>query len=55
MRLGVSWDWTYHAYREWDGWSVEHGSDPEIHQKVDDSTDRKDLLLRWFARNKKLD
>ena len=48
------WDWTYHAYREWDGWSVEHGSDPEIHQKVDPSTDRKDLLLRWFARNKKL-
>jgi hypothetical protein len=19
------WDWTYHAYREWDGGSVEHG------------------------------
>lgn len=18
------WDWTYHAFREWDGWSVEH-------------------------------
>ena len=18
------WDWTYHAYREWEGWSVEH-------------------------------
>jgi len=21
------WDWTYHAYREWQGWSVEHGTD----------------------------
>ena len=18
------WDWTYHAYREWQGWSVEY-------------------------------
>ena len=18
------WDWTYHAFREWEGWSVEH-------------------------------
>ena len=26
------WDWTYHAYREWDGWSVEHGTDPNDHQ-----------------------
>ena len=23
------WDWSYHAYREWEGWSVEHGSDQE--------------------------
>ena len=21
------WDWSYHAFREWDGWSVEHGAD----------------------------
>ncbi|MBN2473319.1 MAG: cellulase family glycosylhydrolase [Pirellulales bacterium] len=47
------WDWTYHAYREWDGWSVEHGSDPQDHQPASEPTDRKKLLLSWFARNKK--
>lgn len=45
------WDWTYHAYREWDGWSVEHGSDPQNHQPVNTPTDRKELLLNWFGKN----
>lgn len=22
------WDWSYHAFREWDGWSLEHSGDP---------------------------
>jgi hypothetical protein len=48
-----AWDWTYHAYREWDGWSVEHGSDPQDHQPTREPTDRKKLLLGWFARNVK--
>ena len=47
------WDWTYHAYREWDGWSVEHGSDSQNHQPTEEATDRKRLLLGWFARNEK--
>ena len=47
------WDWTYHAYREWDGWSVEHGSDPEDHAPTKEPSDRKKLLLGWFARNEK--
>jgi hypothetical protein len=47
------WDWTYHAYREWDGWSVEHSSDPKDRQPTTEPTDRKELLLSWFARNKK--
>jgi len=47
------WDWTYHAYREWDGWSVEHGSDPNDHQPTAEPTDRKELLLSWFAKNEK--
>jgi hypothetical protein len=47
------WDWTYHAYREWDGWSLEHGNDPNDHQPSPQSTDRKELLLKWFARNQK--
>ena len=45
------WDWTYHAYREWDGWSVEHGSDPQDHQPSREPTDRKKLLLEWFGKN----
>ncbi|MGB9602347.1 MAG: glycosyl hydrolase family 5, partial [Limisphaerales bacterium] len=24
------WDWCYHAFREWDGWSVEHGQDKSV-------------------------
>jgi hypothetical protein len=45
------WDWSYHAYREWDGWSVEHGSDPQDHQPTREPTDRKKILLEWFGRN----
>ncbi len=47
------WDWTYHAYREWDGWSVEHGSDPQVRQPASQPTDRMQLLLSWFAQNQK--
>ncbi|MCF7734251.1 MAG: glycoside hydrolase family 5 protein [Akkermansiaceae bacterium] len=47
------WDWTYHAYREWDGWSVEHGSDPQDHRPSPVATDRKQLLLEWFAKNQR--
>ncbi len=47
------WDWTYHAYREWDGWSVEHGSDRKDRRPTKEPTDRKKLLLGWFARNEK--
>lgn len=47
------WDWTYHAYREWDGWSVEHGSDRNDRRPSPEPTDRKKLLLSWFARNQK--
>ncbi|MBI2297350.1 MAG: cellulase family glycosylhydrolase [Armatimonadetes bacterium] len=47
------WDWSYHAYREWDGWSVEHGADPDDHQPTREPTDRKRLLLEWFAKNQR--
>ena len=45
------WDWSYHAYREWDGWSVEHGSDPKDHQPTMAPTARKHLLWDWFGKN----
>lgn len=47
------WDWTYHAFREWDGWSVEHGPDPENHKPSETPTQRQQLLLGWFAENEK--
>ncbi len=26
------WDWCYHAWREWDGWSLEHTNDSNNHE-----------------------
>jgi len=47
------WDWSYHAFREWDGWSVEHGPDQKDRQPSPTPTEREKLLRSWFARNKK--
>lgn len=44
------WPWTYHAFREWEGWSVEHAGPPGKLIPVPD-TDRKRLLLDYFKRN----
>lgn len=49
------WDWTYHAFREWPGWSVEHADEPVdkgVHKPVA-TTARKEVLLSWFAKNQK--
>ena len=45
------WDWAYHAFREWDGWSVEHGADPKDHARAKTPTSREQLLRSWYARN----
>ena len=47
------WDWTYHAFREWNGWSVEHGPDRDEARPAATPTDRQQLLTGWFARNHK--
>lgn len=47
------WDWSYHAYREWDGWSLEHGPDPNDHARTAEPSDRMQVLLGWFAKNEK--
>ena len=43
------WDWTYHAFREWNGWSVEHEGVPG---KLTPSKDneRKQVLLEALRR-----
>jgi len=47
------WDWSYHAFREWQGWSVEHGPDRANTAPADSPTDRQRLLCEWFAQNRK--
>ena len=50
------WDWCYHAFREWDGWSVEKtwkGVDPKTNRDVFAPTDddpRKLALLKGLER-----
>jgi len=47
------WDWSFHSYREWHGWSVDHGNDRNNLTPVSEPTDRKKLLLEWFGKNVK--
>jgi hypothetical protein len=46
------WDWSYHAYREWEGWSVEYGSDKNVHTPATTPTLRKQVLLKWLGKNR---
>ena len=46
-----SWDWTYHAFREWQAWSVELGPDRNNLTSPVVATDRAALLKSWFAKN----
>ena len=46
-----NWDWNFHAFREWDGWSVEHSTgfyDPILPTTM---TDRESLLRDYFQQN----
>lgn len=49
------WDWSYHAFREWQGWSVEHADEPvdKNNHPPAATTARKEVLLSWFAKNEK--
>jgi aryl-phospho-beta-D-glucosidase BglC (GH1 family) len=47
------WDWAYHAFREWDGWSVEHGGDQKDRTRSPTPTKRQELLTGWFAKNER--
>ncbi len=45
------WDWAYHAFREWDGWSVEHGPDRAVRTPSLVPTRRQELLRSWYSKN----
>ena len=47
----AGWDWAYHAFREWDGWSVEHTGLPNKARRADTPTDRQQLLMKWFKKD----
>ncbi|MGN0847044.1 MAG: glycoside hydrolase family 5 protein [Kiritimatiellia bacterium] len=47
------WDWTFHAFREWDGWSVEHEADAPWKQRPSQDNPRKRALLDGFRRGAK--
>ncbi|MBR0459184.1 MAG: cellulase family glycosylhydrolase [Victivallales bacterium] len=48
------WDWTYHAFREWAGWSVEHvGEDKQSLKLATEETPRKKALLEGFKLNQR--
>ncbi|MGN0853197.1 MAG: acetylxylan esterase [Kiritimatiellia bacterium] len=44
------WDWTFHAYREWSGWSVEHEAAEPWQQVPSQDNPRKRALLEGFRR-----
>lgn len=45
------WDWSYHAFREWSGWSVEHSDNKEETEPTTAPTRAKQVLLEAFKRN----
>jgi endoglucanase len=47
------WDWSYHAFREWDGWSVEHTGDPKDKARSATETTRQRWLRDVFGKNQK--
>lgn len=47
------WDWSYHAFREWNGWSVEYGSVQADTAPSPTPTKREQLLREWFGKNVK--
>lgn len=45
------WDWTYHSFREYEGWSVEHEGEDARHIRLATAdTPRKRVLLEGFRR-----
>ena len=48
-----SFDWSYHAYREWQGWSLEHEGPLDKPIKAQTPSDRQKVVTGWFGKNSK--
>lgn len=46
------WDWSYHAFREWEGWSLEHEGTDDKSMKPAADTPRKQVLLDGWKNNR---
>ncbi len=46
------WDWTYHAFREWNGWSLEHEGKDRGSMRSSPDNPRKQIMLKAFEKNK---
>ena len=44
------WDWTWHAFREWPGWSVEHEGEDDASLRPSADNPRRRALLETFGR-----
>lgn len=47
------WDWSYHAFREWTGWSLEYGPDPEDNKPSPTPTERFKVIQKLLQQNQK--
>jgi hypothetical protein len=45
------WSWTYHAFREWDGWSLEQGDNRADTSPVNYGTDRGKVIMAAMHKN----
>lgn len=48
------WHWTYHAFREWSGWSLEHVGGPDEEIEAPEPTERYLLVRSYLDRNRRL-
>lgn len=46
------WDWSFHAFREWHGWSIEHDAKRSNEARTGTKSARARAILDGFARNK---
>ena len=47
------WDWSYHAYREAQCWSLEHTEEKGKVELAQEPTARLQVIKKWFAKNKR--
>ena len=46
------WDCSYHAFREWSGWSLEHSSEEKDEQRTSEMTPRLKVIHHWLQQNR---